>query len=204
MLDLGAGRGQSSDLIAREFGTRVLSVDFWIGLGDHRSRHPNVTPLQGDIRRSLPLPQQGLDAVICLQAFHTMGGSPMVLRYLHAQLKPGGTLALAQTCFDREHDPLPPVLAESHGWRTDYDRYHTPGWWARHVTGNANFASVLCRESPDGDILWKDHAAYLGDTAGWSKRFCADHAWRLDHILSSRPGGLRLTHLEAVFTSNHA
>ena len=100
ILDLGCGRGQSSVFLANGYGASVVSMDFWISAEERRQSAADagvlhlVTPLDGDIRRGVPMEHRSFDAIFCLQAFHCFGTTPAVLRHLAYLLKPGGTICM--------------------------------------------------------------------------------------------------------------
>lgn len=76
VLDLGCGRGQSSIFLASRFGAQVVSLDLWIDAAERRRRADSagvadqITHLQGDIARGVPIEPGSLDAIVSLQAFH--------------------------------------------------------------------------------------------------------------------------------------
>lgn len=201
ILDLGCGRGQSSVFLAKGYGASVVSMDYWISAEERRQcaaaagvRHL-VTPLDGDIRRGVPVARRSFDAIFCLQAFHCFGTSPAVLRYLASLLKPGGTMCIAQGCFSEECADVPPPFTETDGWKAEYHTYHSPAWWRAHFTSSGAFDVRVCREVADGDVLWEDDVLYRGDRAGWSDDYLARSQWLIRHILHGRSHQPALTHM---------
>lgn len=201
VLDLGCGRGQSSIFLASHYGVSVVSVDLWITSEERRraataagSDH-RITPLQGDIRRGLPAAHAGFDAIFCLQAFHTFGTAPAMLRYLATLLRPGGRLCLAQGCLSDEVAVLPAAFDDTGGWRAEYQRYHSPGWWQTHLVSSGLFDVEVCEELHDGCVFWEDDVLYRGDRAGWSHDFLSQNGWLIRHIQHGRTHRPRLTHL---------
>ena len=201
VLDLGCGRGQSSVFLAKGFGASVVSMDVWISAEERRHSAAAagvghlVTPLDGDIRRGVPMARQSVDAIFCLQAFHCFGTSPGVLRYLASLLKPGGTICIAQGCFSEEFGKVPPPFTETDGWNAEYHTYHSPAWWRAHFTSSGAFDVTVCREVAGGDALWEDDVLYRGDRAGWSDDYLAGSAWLIRHILHGRSHRPSLTHM---------
>lgn len=67
-------------------GRRVVSLDLWVSAEERRRAAAaagvadRITPLQGDIRRGLPRDGPPVDAIFCLQAFHTFGAHRGLLR----------------------------------------------------------------------------------------------------------------------------
>lgn len=209
VLDLGCGRGQSSVFLATEHDVSVVSLDLWVSVEErHRVAAAagvadRITPLQGDIRRGLSRAFPPVDAIFCLQAFHTFGTHPGLLRYLATLLKPGGRLCVAQGCFSDELDELVPPFTDTDGWDVRYDTYHSPWWWRTHVEASGAFNVDCCDELVDGDLLWEDDVAYRGDRAGWSQDYLARSGWLMRHILHGRAGRPRLTHLLLAATQPH-
>jgi len=200
VLDIGCGRGQTSVMLASEYGADVVSVDLWIGsrerqrLARERGVSDRVLALQGNIVRGLASGCAAFDAIFAMQAFHSFGARRGMLEYLARLLKPGGRIVIGQTCFRDEPKFIPDMLRDDEGWNTEYALYHSPDWWTALFLKGGQFAVAHCAEIPDGDIFWEDHVVYCGDRAGWSEDFVARHAWRLRHIDRSRIVEPHLTH----------
>lgn len=204
VLDLACGRGQSSVFLAAHCEVDVVSLDLWIPAVERQRAAAaagvagRVTVLQGDITRGLPVEAASLDAIVCLQAFHCFGTTPWVVRYLVSLLKPGGRLGLAQGCFRHEAPELPALFRASDGWNVEYPKYHSPGWWARHVESHGPLALRLAQEVPDGDLLWEDDVLYRGERAGWSPRFLDRSAWLIRQIVHGQTAAPSLTHAMVI------
>lgn len=201
VVDLGCGRGQSSVLLARDYGASVVSVDLWISAAERQQAAmaagvaERITALQGDIRRGLPQGGPPVDGIFCLQAFHTFGAHRGLLRYLATLLKPGGRLVFAQGCFSEEPGELGSPFTDTGGWDVRYDTYHSPPWWRTLVESSGAFSVDACHEVVDGNILWEDDVRYRGDRTGWSHDFLAKSGWLMRHILHGRSNRPRLTHM---------
>jgi SAM-dependent methyltransferase len=200
VLDLGCGRGQSSAFLAARHDVDVVSVDAWIdvGLRRHEARRwgveHRITSLQADFRRGLPAGIGAFDHIFCMQAFHCFGAAAWAPSYVASLLRPGGQLCLAQTCFDREVAPLPPVFRDTDGWRSDYGSYHSPSWWRRHLESRGELEVTHCEELPDGDVLWEDDVLYRGDACEWREDFVRGAAWLCRQLLWGHTRTPRLTH----------
>lgn len=200
VLDLGCGRGQTSVMLARRFGCHVISLDLWVGADERRKLESDagvtdlVCCLQGDIRRGLPEGIGSLDAIFAMQSFHSFGGRPGILTYLHSLLREGGQFVIGQTCFDQEPADWPSIFKNSNDCYVDYGRYHSPGWWAELFAKDRLFDVSHCRELPDGDVFWEDHISYCGDRNGWSQKFIEGHSWLFRQVLHGRRRKPRLTH----------
>jgi SAM-dependent methyltransferase len=201
ILYLGCGRGQSSVFLAKGYGASVVSMDLWISAEERRQCAAAagvlhlVTPLDGDIRRGVPMAHRSFDAIFCLQAFHCFGTTPAFPRYLASLLKPGGTICIAQGCFSEEFGEVLPPFTETDGWNVEYETYHWPAWWRAHFTSSGVFDVSVCREVAGGDVLWEDDVLYRGDRAGWSEDYLARSRWLICHILHGRSHRPSLTHM---------
>lgn len=124
VLDLGCGRGDTSIFLAKHFGVSVVSVDHWISATERYTKfmaqgyQDSITPLRLDVTRGLPFAESYFDAIFCMQAFHSFGGSVAFLRHLLPHLKPGGQLCVGGTCFNEEapNGTLPAIYHETAEW----------------------------------------------------------------------------------------
>lgn len=200
VLDIGCGRGQTSVMLASEFGASVVSVDLWTSsherqlLAQAAGVSDRVIALQGDMTRGLSSSMAAFDAIFVMQAFHSFGARRGMLEYLAKLLKPGGRIVIGQTCFRKEPDAIPDLLQDADGWNTEYARYHSPDWWRTLFQRVGQFAVEHCEEILDGDIFWEDHAIYCGDRASWSENFMARHGWIIRHIDYCSTAEPHLTH----------
>jgi len=91
VLDLGAGTGKLSAVVAG-LGHRVTAVEPDVAmLGELRARCPQVTAVQGGAEQ-IPLPDASVDAVVVGQAFHWFDQS-RALPEIARVLRPGGVVA---------------------------------------------------------------------------------------------------------------
>lgn len=206
VLDIGCGRGQSSVYLASRYQVQVVSVDLWIGAEERQRRAASagvegqITALQGDIARGVPIAPGSLDAIFCLQSFHVFGTRPWLLRYLTSLLKPGGRIGIAQGCFREEVEAFPPLFTDTDGWNAEYEKYHSPGWWRNHFASTGSLEVVLAGEVTDGDIMWEDDVLYRGDRREWSMDYLERSAWLIRQVLAGRSAAPSLTHCMAVAT----
>lgn len=200
ILDLGCGRGQSSIYLATRYQAQVTSLDLWISAEERKLRAieagvaAQMTTLQGDVRRGLPIATGSLDAIFCMQAFHCFGTQSWLVNYLASLLKPGGKLGIAQGCFRQEPDHLPNLFADTGGWNAEYRNYHSVDWWRRHLSSSDQLDAVTAREVPDGDILWEDDILYRCRRAEWRPDYLAQCAWLVRHVLHGQLSAPSLTH----------
>lgn len=207
VLDLGCGRGDSSIFLARHFGVRVVSVDLWISAAERRRKFSErgyaqvITPLQLDARIDLPFGENHFDAIFCMQAFHSFGGSVPFLRRLLAHLKPGGRLGIGTTCFNAAvtGETLPEVYRQTDGWDPEYEKYNWPAWWRALFEDSGLVDVIECDELDDGRVFWEDDILYRGDKAEWNDAFLREARWLIDQIVYGQSHRLYLTHLAATF-----
>lgn len=206
VLDLACGRGDSAVFLAREYGVRVVAVDLWISATDLATKFERagvsdrIVPMQLDANAGLPFAQQWFDAIFCMQAFHSFGGSVEFIRFLVSHLRNGGRFCIGQTCFNEEptDGTLPDVFGRSGGWDTEYERYHCPDWW-RSLFDRTGVVEVLdCAEIADGQVMWEDQFLYSGERAGWSQAWLTGATWLADQLVYGQNNRPYLTHLIAT------
>ena len=201
VLDLACGRGDSPIFLAKHFGVSVVCFDAWTsasylsrkieaaGLGNA------VLPLDLDATQQLPFPDDYFQAFFCMQALHSFGTDPDVLRRLLAHLRPGGRLGFGGTCFNQELvEPLPAVFQETAGWDAEYHNYHSPPWWVALFEETRLVDVLNCEELPDGLVMWEDEVLHHGEHAGWSNTWFEKSRWLIDQLVFSRHRRPSLTH----------
>lgn len=206
VLDLGCGRGDTSIFLAKHFGVSVVSVDHWISATERHAKfagqgyHKAIMPLRLDVTRGLPFAEDYFDAIFCMQAFHSFGGSVAFLRHLLAHLKPGGQLCIGGTCFNQEpaNGILPAIYHETNGWDAEYRNYHSPDWWRDLFLESGSVAVLQCHELEDGRLLWEDELLYSGERAGWSEAYLQQGEWLISQLLYGRDHSPYLTHYIAL------
>lgn len=205
VLDLGCGLGGSSMYLARCFGARVEAVDLWVSpteLAAKLKRHglsDAVTPLRLDARSPLPFADHYFDAVFCMQAFYEFGTTQRGLGRVLRHLRPGGRMVIGTTCFNEEPgQPLPEVFRQADGWSTEYEKYHSPAWWADHFSRSGQIDVLECVELEDGVVLWEDEFDYSGSRAGWTNEWFDDARWLAEQLAHAGEGGPYLTHFVAT------
>jgi cyclopropane fatty-acyl-phospholipid synthase-like methyltransferase len=182
VLDIGCGRGQTSVMLASEFGADVVSVDLWVSsrerqlLAQESGVSDRVLASQGDMARGLSSDGATFDAIFVMQAFHSFGAKRGMLEYLARLQKPGGRIVIGQTCFRNEPEAIPGALRDDDGLNTEYARYHSPDWWRALFLQSDHYAVDHCAELPDGDVFWEDHVIYCGDRAVGPKSSWRDTA----------------------------
>jgi len=205
VLDLACGKGDSSIYLAKHFGVSVVCFDAWTsatylsrkfeaaGLGNA------ILPLDLDATLQLPFPDDYFQAFFCMQALHSFGTDPDVVRRLLGHLEPGGRFGVGGTCFDQEPDePLPEVFQETAGWDAEYRNYHSPPWW-RALFEETRLVDILtCEELDDGLVMWEDDVLYDGERAGWDREWFDKSKWLIDQLVFSRDHRPCLTHYIAT------
>ena len=201
VLDLACGKGDSSIFLAKHFGVSVICFDAWTS-ATYLSRKIEaaglggaVLPLDLDATQQLPFPDDYFQAFFCMQALHSFGTDPGIVRRLLAHLMPGGRFGFGGTCFDQEPDePLPAVFQETAGWDAEYRNYHSPPWWAALFEDTRLVDILNCEELHDGLVMWEDDVLYHGERAGWDRRWFEKSKWLIDQLVFSRDHKPSLTH----------
>lgn len=101
VLDAGCGTGANARWMAREFGWRVLCLDFAAeGLQLARARHGLTRLVRGDVR-ALPFRGPGLDLITIFDVLAHLdpGEEALALHEVARCLRPGGWLFLRASAF---------------------------------------------------------------------------------------------------------
>lgn len=164
VLDLGAGRGATSVVLAREASVTVDALDAWISpeeLGQvvrAAGVEGSVRALQGDVR-TWDFAPESYDAIVSIDAWEYFGTDVHFLPRLLRALKPGGVLAFSTPSLaDDPYAVAPlPLLRDLVG--ADVMAWHSPQWWATHtqVTGGLeDVRAWIPRDSLDLWCAWED------------------------------------------------
>jgi len=158
VLDLGAGTGKMTRLIART-GARPFALE---PVEEMRRKLaeavPEATTLDG-VAESIPLPDASIDAAVAAQSFHWFHAD-LTLPELHRVLRPRGRLALVWNMRDTRVDWVGRLSAilDRHG--RDAPHYRS-GEWRAALAASPRFAPLA-----ESEI---DHAQEL-DVAGLIER----------------------------------
>ncbi|PCK08189.1 MAG: hypothetical protein COA42_10295 [Alteromonadaceae bacterium] len=112
VLDIAAASGNSAQLLAQEYGARVIAQDIsFLNLQKGQSRqvgsqNQRVHHLNGDAH-TLPLADNSVDVVLCECALCTFDDGSKALAEAFRVLKPGGFIGLSDLFLNR---PLPTSL----------------------------------------------------------------------------------------------
>lgn len=201
VLDIGCGLGQSSVFLAKQFNCDVVSLDLYVDvysrkkIAEENNVANKILMLQGDIRKGLPEGIGHFDLIFCMQAFHSFGTNSFILKYLSSLLDQEGRICIAQTCFNKENNLLPPIYKNSDGWNTEYQHYHSPEWWKERFNKTSQFFVTECYELMEGDVMWEDHVLYHGEKNNWSPDFMMNFGWLMKQLLYGKMFNPYLTHL---------
>lgn len=188
ILDLGAGNGQSSIFLAKEYNAEVTAIDLWI---DEESRNERarahgvadrITNIQADVSHGLSKDLGLFDYIISVQAFHCFGTPERMPNSLIPLLNKDGQFALIQSCFSRYIETLPEVFNNSNGWQMDYENYHYPKWWQNHFENNG-YKVDNCEELVQGKEIWEDNILHYGNRYSWSRNYIDDYGWLMEQVL---------------------
>jgi SAM-dependent methyltransferase len=110
VLDLGAGSGFSSEMLAR-FGYRVVAVDPDLGALDNnrtrprfdRSRIDGAVAVAGAVAESLPFSKATFDGVLAMNVLHHVPDLPLATAELARVLKPGCRAVFCEPGLDHMH-----------------------------------------------------------------------------------------------------
>lgn len=101
VLDVASGKGESAIHVAKEFGCKVVGVDFGaenVREANHRAEAVGVADLtefqQGDAE-GLPFPDDSFDAILCECAFCTFPSKETAALEFARVLKPGGAAGIS-------------------------------------------------------------------------------------------------------------
>jgi SAM-dependent methyltransferase len=150
VLDLAAGTGKLTSVLASAFRTVIAIEPQAAMLRLLRARCPGVRALEGAAER-IPLPDSSVEAVFVAQAFHWFDG-PQALAEIALVLRPGGALVLM---WNVPAGPWRPSIAAVEDYLSqrapdeaevgydplDLSRAHANGEWR-----------AAFRESPFGDL----------------------------------------------------
>lgn len=164
ILDLGSGGGATSVFLAREYGAEVWATDLW--LPAERVTALMARPELADVAdrihvvnadaRALPFDDAQFDVIVSIDAWEYFGTGDRFLPGLLRHLRPGGQVAMATPCLDREfarYEDCPAHVRELVGWEAT--AWHTPAWWRTHWErcGLVDVKSARAQESGWSDWL---------------------------------------------------
>ncbi len=175
VLDLGCGKGETSVFLARQYGARVLAVDWWHAaeLLDARFRargyRDRIVPLHLDANQPLPFGAGYFDAIFCMNAFSFFGGEPGFLPRLLGHLRQGGTICIGQEALTDDFTPeqlanpphvynfrLPPPNDWINIFESDFMKQHTPGWWRELFAASGLLHETAFEQLEDAEPLYAE------------------------------------------------
>ncbi len=179
VMDLGCGKGATSIFLARNFGVKVVAVDFWVSatLLSHKLRErgyrDSILPLNLDITKQLPFAEEYFEAIFCMNSLSFYGGSVDFLLHLLKHLKKGGQFCVGMESFNEEFSPelrknppsvynynLPPPDDHINVWEGDFSKMHSPPWWENLFRDSGLLQVLGCTELEDAVILYEDLVLY--------------------------------------------
>jgi len=199
VLDLGCGTGKGARALVEQ-GHRLTGVDTSLGmlevLRSWRDQLPQERAEQLIIRQggaeSLPVADDSVDAVVCLQAWHWFD-SPQAAAEVARVLRPGGTLGLAWHVWDEQVE----WIAEL----TDIvDREPDPA--GSDPVAGRTIEGFEPMEATVFPYQQRQHVQdFVDHVASWS--FVATHEQRDDVLAQVRELGQRLQDEDGYLTINH-
>lgn len=212
VLDIGCGLGDSSIFLAKHFDVEVIAVDLHTPREllqrkiDERGWGARIVPMQLDVTQAMPFEDAYFDAVFCMTSIHYFGHRRDFLPRLLRHLKPGGRLAVANTCFNEEvaDHALPAVFRATppgsvlDSWEGETRYYHSPDWWARLFRADDSTELCECSEVEDGPVMWEDKLAFDLESVGWNAPEIRARRWKTDQILFGRDQNPYFTFFNAL------
>ena len=158
VLDLACGKVASSIFLAREFGVTVWAVDMLVSATSNGKRVEDagladrVFPLRADAR-SLPVPKDYFDAIVCVGGYQYFGTDALYLSELLKFVRAHGRIGITVPGLTEELDSPPPDLSPT--LRLAFEALHSPAWWRRHWEHGQRVGVEVADLIPDG---WRDWA----------------------------------------------
>lgn len=135
VLDLGSGRGLSTLLLAKKYGTCVFAADLWIPPTENYERFKalgiddRAVPLLADATKGLPFAEGYFDVLFSVDAYHYFGDTEEMLPSLLPFVKKGGTIAIAIPGIKYEFGENVPEEMQPF-WVEEVARtIHSLAWW---------------------------------------------------------------------------
>lgn len=174
VLDVGAGSGEISCFLAREFGWRVIAIEHWGGMdavqkirdkAASRGLRRRVTGMNGDACKLL-LADGCADGVFCQGTFEMIGDRPKALAEMKRVVVAGGVIGIGEPIWKQEPSrELVQSLNESATGRDFLKCFRTVDWTTglMRQTGLEVLSSEI---SAEGDRWWSDFYLPWRDETG--------------------------------------
>ena len=151
VLEVGCGVGYTPVYLARKLGCRVVGVDLYPSMVERAQERVRRAGLdeqveirQGDMM-DLPFEDGQFDAVMAESVVAFAPDKARALAELKRVLKPGGTLGVTESTWNR--DPSPELLARAARiMGENYETYSVDGW--RALFEAAGFEEVVAEAHP--------------------------------------------------------
>ncbi|MDL2235363.1 methyltransferase domain-containing protein [Christensenellaceae bacterium OttesenSCG-928-L17] len=162
VLDLGAGRGLSTLLLAKKYGATVFAADLWIAPSENYARFQEMgiddkaIPLLADATKGLPFANDYFDLLFSVDAYHYFGDTEEMLPSLIPFVKKGGYIAVAVPGIKYEFGENIPEEMKPF-WVDEVARtIHSPGWWKELWNKAKGIEIVDISEMHCCDLAWKE------------------------------------------------
>ncbi|MDL2219495.1 methyltransferase domain-containing protein [Ruminococcaceae bacterium OttesenSCG-928-O06] len=162
VLDLGSGRGLSTLLLAKKYGTCVFAADLWIPPTENYERFKalgiddKAVPLLADATKGLPFAEGYFDVLFSVDAYHYFGDTEEMLPSLLPFVKKGGTIAIAIPGIKYEFGENVPEEMQPF-WVEEVARtIHSLAWWEQLWRKEKGMEIVDIREMRCCNQAWDE------------------------------------------------
>ncbi len=166
ILDLGCGKGASSIFLAKELNLNVYAVDLWITASElynkiKKNKMENkIIPLNLDITKPLPFPDEYFDIIFSMYSFHYFGSKKRFIKHLSRILKSKGQICIGNTCFNKEFHNRKIPDAYKKSWQGEFSEYHSPLFWKKLFVSSKIYKNISSEEVINGKALWEAEVLY--------------------------------------------
>ena len=114
VLDVASGKGESALFLAREFGCRVIGLDYSaLNVAEANARATELVSFESGDAERLPFADASFDALLCECAFCTFPDKTRAAQEFYRVLKPQGKIGLSDLT---RNAPLPASLEGLLAW----------------------------------------------------------------------------------------
>lgn len=178
VMDLGAGSGEISCFLAREYGWRIVAVEHWNGLdavrkiqrkAGERGLGRRITAMHGDAT-DLPLADESVDGIFCQGTFEMIAdGRPQAIREIFRVLRPGGTFGIGEPMWKTEPTAALVETLSSTSTGEEFLKCFRTMDWTKALMRSAGFKIIFDEICADGPRWWSQYYEPWRDQVGRAK-----------------------------------